>query len=144
MLKASVPPEKVFGIELRLRRTVDTVTGVAHGWQNIPGWESAWVDFPVRQVLQNELPYPHVMVDDIVRALGVAEGNYGAGHPDDDFVYVLADTGIGMAIMLNGSPYIGFSLSPVKLAIYMYRVKTIHVTVAAQAAWKTTSPPLRS
>ena len=107
--KAGISRQKVFGIGLGLRRTVDPVTGVAHGWPNIPGWEAAWNNFPVREVLQTDIPFPHIMVDDIVRALGVAEANYGSGQLNEDFVYVLADTGIGMAIMLNGAPYIGFS-----------------------------------
>jgi predicted NBD/HSP70 family sugar kinase len=107
--QAGFPRQKVFGLGLGLRRTVDPVTGVAHGWPSVPGWEAAWTDFPVRQVLQTETNFPHVIVDDVVRALGVAEANYGAGSLNEDFVYLLADTGIGMAIMLNGAPYIGFS-----------------------------------
>jgi len=41
-----------------------------------------------------------------VRTLGVTEGRYDRGVGEHDFVYVLADTGIGTAIMIDGRQYL--------------------------------------
>lgn len=106
---AQIQPKQVFGVGVGLRRTVDPITGVAHGWPGASPWEATWAEFPVRDALQSLLPYPHILLDDIVHALGIAESRYGQGSQQEDFLYILADTGIGMAIMLGGVPYIGLS-----------------------------------
>jgi predicted NBD/HSP70 family sugar kinase len=106
--QSGAPPEKVFGVGAGLRRIVDPVTGVTHGW-HVPESDANWDNFPLRDALSGAIQLPHVLVDDIVRMLGIAEAYYGAGGHDQDFLYILVDTGVGMAIMLAGRPYIGSS-----------------------------------
>jgi predicted NBD/HSP70 family sugar kinase len=107
--EAGVHPGRVYGIGISLGRTVDPVQGVSYGWRGFSGWEDLWEDFPMRTQLQPRIRLPHVIVDDVVRALGIAEAQYGLGSQEKDFVYVLVDAGIGMAFMNSGLPYIGTS-----------------------------------
>lgn len=106
---AGIPASAVAGVGVGLSDIVDPVAGVSYGWPDTPGWSTAWTLFPVRDALAATLPYPHVLVDDIVRSLGVAEARYGRGLRNSDFVYILADVGLGMAVMIDGKPYIGHS-----------------------------------
>jgi N-acetylglucosamine repressor len=105
--QAGVESAEVLGLGVGLRGVVDPVTGTIVGGPETPGWVPSWIDFPIRDELARVLPWPLVVVDDTVRALGVAEGRYGLGIAGDDFIYVLSDTGIGSAIMIGGRPYIG-------------------------------------
>jgi predicted NBD/HSP70 family sugar kinase len=107
--RAGIPASAVGGVGVALSDIVDPVSGISYGWPDTPGWSAAWALFPVRDALEAVLPFSHVLVDDIVRTLGIAEARYGRGSRESDFVYILADTGLGMAIMMNGTPYIGHS-----------------------------------
>ncbi len=99
----------IAGLGVGLSDIVDPVARVSHGWPDMPGWSAAWTGFPVGEALAAVLDYPHILVDDIVRTLGIAEARYGRGTQEKDFVYILIDRGIGMAVMMNGIPYIGHS-----------------------------------
>lgn len=105
--EAGLTRSAVMGVGLALRAIVDSTAGIVYGWPNTPAWSAAWTDFAVRDALAARLPWPHIAVDDTVRTLGVAEALYGHGIRQQNFVFVLADTGIGMAIMLGGAPYLG-------------------------------------
>jgi predicted NBD/HSP70 family sugar kinase len=105
--EAGLTRSAVMGVGLALRAIVDSTAGVVLGWPNTPAWSAAWTDFAVRDALAARLPWERIAVDDTVRTLGVAEAQYGHGIHDQNFVFVLADTGIGMAIMLGGTPYLG-------------------------------------
>lgn len=100
---------QIAGVGIGLSDMVDPMTRVSYGWPDTPGWSAAWTDFAVGAALDAVLGVPHVLVDDIVRTLGLAETRYGQHGSDRDFAYVLADTGVGLAIMLRGMPYIGHS-----------------------------------
>lgn len=105
--EAGLSRSAVMGVGIALRAIVDSTTGVVYGWPNTPAWSAAWTDFAVRDALVARLPWKHIAVDDTVRTLGVAEARYGHGFQQQDFVFVLADSGLGMAIMLGGAPYLG-------------------------------------
>src|SRR5262249_41184802 len=105
--EAGLSRSGVMGVGIALRAIVDSTRGVVYGWPNTPAWSAAWADFAVRDALAARLPWAHIAVDDSVRTLGVAEARYGHGIQQQDFVFVLADTGLGMAIMLGGVPYLG-------------------------------------
>jgi predicted NBD/HSP70 family sugar kinase len=106
---SKVSSSRIAGVGLALSDMVDPVTRTSYGWPDTPGWSAAWTDFPVGEALEAVLPFSHILVDDIVRTLGLAEARYGQGRHEDDFIFVLADHGIGMAILLDGRPYIGHS-----------------------------------
>ncbi|MFL5806404.1 MAG: ROK family transcriptional regulator [Roseiflexaceae bacterium] len=105
--EAGLSRSVVMGLGIALRAIVDSTTGIVYGWPNTPAWSAAWTDFAVRDALAARLPWTHIAVDDTVRTLGVAEALYGHGIQQQDFVFVLADSGLGMAIMLGGAPYLG-------------------------------------
>ncbi len=97
----------ILGLGLGLRAIVDPTAGVVRNWPNTPAWSPVWSDFPVRDLLAARLPWHHIAVEDTVRALGLAEARYGHGAQEPDFIFVLAGTGIGAAIVLGGLPYLG-------------------------------------
>jgi predicted NBD/HSP70 family sugar kinase len=99
--------DAILGLGVGLRAIVDPIRGVVHGWPNTPAWSATWTEFAVRDALAERLRWPHLIVDDTVRAMGIAEAEYGHGSGRQDFIYVLAETGIGAAIMLQGLPYLG-------------------------------------
>jgi predicted NBD/HSP70 family sugar kinase len=109
MTRSALPPAAFLGLGVGVRDTVDPVTGITYGWPDTPGWGAAWTNFPLRDALAEIFPFPHIVVDDIARNLGLAEAHYGQGSLDIDFIYLLIDDGIGMAMMMGGAPYIGHS-----------------------------------
>jgi predicted NBD/HSP70 family sugar kinase len=98
------------GVGIGLREIVDPVSGSIAGGMEGSGWESVWIGRSLKDDLSSIVPYPHILVDDIVRSLGIAESLHGLGSRDKDFVYILVDeNGIGMSFLQNGEPYIGSS-----------------------------------
>ncbi len=106
---AGLTRRQIAGIGVGLADMVDPVERVSYGWPDTPGWSTAWTDFAVGQALDNAFDVPHRLVDDIVRTLGLAEARYGQQEASHDFAFVLVDSGVGMALMLDGTPYIGHS-----------------------------------
>jgi predicted NBD/HSP70 family sugar kinase len=109
--QANIPVQRVLGLGVGICTIVDPVSGMVYRYGNpdLPEFTSNAVKLPVRDELVTHLSFEHILVDDIVRTLGIAEARYGLGMGESNFVYLLADTGIGMAIMLNGVPFIGAS-----------------------------------
>jgi predicted NBD/HSP70 family sugar kinase len=107
---AGIARAEAFGAGISLWGSVDPTTGTVYSWTETPRLYNTWKNFNVRQGLLERWPLPHVYVDDVVRTLGLAEMLYGSSSPaSTDFVYILADTGIGAALMIDGQPYIGSS-----------------------------------
>ena len=104
---AGVSREQVLGVGVGVRAIIDPVSGVISAGPETPAWSPIWVDFDLRNQLAQALPWPRIVIDDTVRALAAAERRYGSARGTDDFVYLLADSGIGAAIMIDGRPYIG-------------------------------------
>ena len=107
IVDAGVPREEVLGIGVGVRAIVDPISGVISAGPETPTWSPIWADFDLRNLLAEALPWPHLVIDDTVRALAAAERRYGEACGIDDFVYVLADSGIGATLMIDGHPYIG-------------------------------------
>ncbi|MCC6945601.1 MAG: ROK family transcriptional regulator [Thermomicrobiales bacterium] len=97
----------VLGLGVGLRAIVDPVTGIVSAGPEAPSWSPSWTNFAIRDELSALFPWKAIVVDDTVRASAVAERRMGSALGIDDFVFVLADTGIGAALMINGKPYIG-------------------------------------
>lgn len=106
---AGLTRPQIAGIGVGLADMVDPVERVSYGWPDTPGWSAAWTDFAVGRALDRAFDVPHRLVDDIVRTLGLAEARYGRQEAAQDFAFVLVDSGVGMALMLDGTPYIGHS-----------------------------------
>jgi len=100
--------DDIMGIGISLWASVDPASGTISSWTETPTLSAILRDFPIRSALQERFEFPHIFVDDIVRNLGAAEVRYGHHRQEnEDFLFVLADSGIGLAIMLNGIPYVG-------------------------------------
>lgn len=104
---ADVPEDQILGIGVGVRAIVDPVSGVISAGPETPAWSPVWADFDLRDLLAKALPWPRLVIDDTVRALAAAERRYGDARGVDDFVYLLADSGIGATLMIDGHPYIG-------------------------------------
>jgi predicted NBD/HSP70 family sugar kinase len=104
---AGVPRSQILGVGIGVRAIIDPVSGVITAGPETPAWSPLWADFDLRNELASVLPWPRVVIDDTVRALAAAERQYGNAKGYDDFVYLLADSGIGATLMIDGYPYIG-------------------------------------
>jgi N-acetylglucosamine repressor len=98
----------VLGAGISLYGSVDPTTGTVYSWTETPGLYNIWKNFNVREGFQQRWPLPHIYIDDVVRTLGIAEVLYGRVKATaEDFAFVLADTGIGAALMINRQAYVG-------------------------------------
>jgi glucokinase-like ROK family protein len=70
----------------------------------MPGWDQ----FPVRDVLSQELGCP-VLVDNDVNLMAMGERAAGVARAVDDFLFVKIGTGIGCGIVVDGTVYRGVS-----------------------------------
>ena len=104
---AEVVSEQILGAGVGVRAIVDPVSGIVSAGPETPSWSPLWSDFDLRTELALALPWQRLVVDDTVRALAAAERRLGAAAGFDDFVYLLADSGIGATLMIGGHPYIG-------------------------------------
>ena len=105
---SGLPSSAILGIGVSLWASVDPLSGVVTSWTETPALSATLKDFAICAALQAAWQSPHIVVDDIVRNLGIAEVQYGHRQGNnEDFLFALADTGIGLAIMLGGAPYVG-------------------------------------
>jgi predicted NBD/HSP70 family sugar kinase len=104
---AGVSRTQIVGVGAGVRAIIDPVSGVITAGPETPRWSPVWFDFNLRDQLAHALPWPRVVIDDTVRALAAAQRRYGNAVGFDDFVYLLADSGIGATLMIDGHPYIG-------------------------------------
>lgn len=65
-----------------------------------------WTDVPLRHLLQQRLPIP-VVVDNDVRALTAAEHWFGAGAGCSDFVLLTVGAGVGCGIVVDDHLLVG-------------------------------------
>jgi predicted NBD/HSP70 family sugar kinase len=106
-MKGAIPRERILGLGVGIRDIVDASMGMVYGTPQ-PGWGSVWVEFPLLEALNKQSSIAHIVVDDIVRALATAETAHLPAN-EKDFLFILADQGLGMAIMIDGKPFTGFS-----------------------------------
>lgn len=104
---SGVGGEQVLGLGIGLYAVVDPVVGVVVDWSEHPGWSGWWRDYGLRQALADRFGWRTVVVDDAVRMRAVAEAAARRHFPAPDFLYVLADSGIGAAFVTRGQPYLG-------------------------------------
>ena len=93
--------EEVTGIGLALHGIVDKENGTAvfsphFGWRNLN----------IEEILEKRYKIP-VIIDNDVRAMAIAEHEFGRAENVDDFLMVHISNGIGGAIFLNGTTYEG-------------------------------------
>lgn len=81
---------------------VDPETGASLMAENIPGWR----EIHIRAGFEELLRCP-VYIDDCSRAFGRAEKWAGAGRRESDFLVLDLGYGIGLAVFVDGRPYMG-------------------------------------
>lgn len=65
-----------------------------------------WRDLSIGPIAQQQLEIPVTLSHD-VRAAALAEGSLGAARGCRDYLLITLGTGIGGAVVLDGSPYVG-------------------------------------
>ena len=81
---------------------VDAQTGIVRLSHHVPGWEN----FPLAEVLQEELSAP-VIVDNDANLGALGEQRYGAGRGYSSLLYITVSTGVGGGWILNDKPWRG-------------------------------------
>jgi predicted NBD/HSP70 family sugar kinase len=97
--QAGVAPDRIRGLGVAVAGVVDA-DGVVHA-QTL-GWDGA----PLAEMLRARTDVP-VLVDNGANALGQAEMWYGAGRGAEHAVIALLGSGVGAALVANGSSYRG-------------------------------------
>jgi len=92
----------LLGIGIVLSGVVDHAEGMYRFCGRLPGVR----DVPIRALLRAQFGV-QVAVDDRARALAIAEHRYGVARGVRDFLYVVADTGVGAGLFLDGRPFRG-------------------------------------
>lgn len=98
---AAVPPHRRL-ISVSVPGVVDVRNGIVLEADNVLGWR----DVSLGSALHWEFGVP-VVVDNDVNLAVLAEARYGGGRGEQIFGLIQLDTGIGLGICLNGSPYHG-------------------------------------
>lgn len=94
-------PDAVAGVGVGVPGVVDERAGVAV-WSANLGWDRV----PLRDLLRERTGLPAVIGHD-VRLGGLAEGLAGAAAGARDYLFVALGTGVGAAVTLNGTAYVG-------------------------------------
>jgi glucokinase len=98
-------PEQIGGVGVGIPGLVDLDRGLALLLPNIPG---DWPNIPLRDNLQQALPWPVHLIND-VRAMTLAEWTFGAGRGADTIACYAIGTGIGGGVVINGRLHLGIS-----------------------------------
>ena len=93
--------ERVVAVGVAVPGLIDEETGVVLASVNLE-----WKDVPLRRLLEERLGVPAVVGHD-VRIASIAEELLGAARGSKDFLFVALGTGVGAAVVLNGTPYAG-------------------------------------
>lgn len=99
---AGIKRQTILGIGISAPGPLDARRGVLVAPPNFPGWNS----FPLRQVIQEKTGFTTFLEDD-ANSAALAEKWFGAGRNLDNFVFILAEDGVGGGVVINGDLYRG-------------------------------------
>jgi len=106
-LKRDLPRgETVAGVGIGAPGLLDPVSGDLYTLLNLPGISNT----PFRAILQDKLSLP-VKLDHDAKAAALGEFHFGAGRDRDSMIYIVIGTGVGAAIIYQGSLIYGESNS---------------------------------
>ena len=125
-LKGATRPGRVAALGVGLRGIVDTRRGVVLDWPSTPEWVEAWLGWDIPEVLGHRTGIASVLVDDVVRAMGMRAHRCGLAQGSADFIYVLLGSGVGSAVFVDGRSYLGSRGTAGELG---------HVTVDEEGPW---------
>ena len=95
-------PANITSIGVSSPAPLDPHSGVVLHTPNLP----CWVNFPLRGEIEQRYGLP-VRLDNDANAAGLSEATWGAGSGHNSVFYVTIGTGVGTAIILNGSVLYG-------------------------------------
>ena len=98
--------ETIAGVGIGAPGPVDHVSGNLHTLVNLPGISHS----PFRAILQEKLSLP-VKLDHDAKVAALGEFHFGAGRGRDSMIYIVIGTGVGAAIIYEGSLIYGESNS---------------------------------
>ncbi|MCS7221985.1 MAG: ROK family protein [Anaerolineae bacterium] len=124
--EGGVSPKEIAALGVGVRGIVDSRTGIVLDWPNTPSWAAAWAGLDLSTVLRTRLGVDLIVVDDSVRAMGLAAQRFGSARGSKNFLYVFLGTGIGSGVFVDGKPYRGGSGLAGELG---------HVTIADDGPW---------
>lgn len=93
---------EVEGLGLGIPSIVDLETGVVYDVQNIP----AWREVPLKRILEARYQVP-VYVNNDANCFAAGERYFGLGRSYHNFVGLIAGTGLGAGLVINGRLYSG-------------------------------------
>jgi len=99
---ANVPRDKIIGIGISAPGPLNSKEGVFTFVPNFPGWN----DVPLRDIVEEKIGISAILDND-ASASALAEKWFGAAKGMDNFVYILADAGVGGGIVIDGELYHG-------------------------------------
>jgi glucokinase len=102
LAEAKASRRRLHGVGVGVPGFVDFARGHIHQLTNVEGWE----DVPLADVLGQRLQ-TRVRVDNDVNAMALGECTFGAGRDYDHAVFVTLGTGVGGALLIDGSLYRG-------------------------------------
>lgn len=94
--------EAVSRIGVSIPGPIDSANQMVLSPPNLPGWRNV----PLKDMFESAMGIPCILEKD-ANAAAFGECKYGAGRGIDNLLYVMADTGIGGAIIVNGDIYRG-------------------------------------
>jgi len=98
--------ETIAGVGIGAPGPVDHVSGDLHTLVNLPGISNT----PFRKILHEKLSLP-VKLDHDAKVAALGEFHFGAGRDRDSMIYIVIGTGVGAAIIYEGSLIYGESNS---------------------------------
>lgn len=101
--KLSQKKPAIKGIGVGIAGQIDTEKGILLGAPNL---SQATVNLPIAAMLTERYHVPASLLND-VQVAAVGEGKFGAGKDCDNFFCVFVGTGVGGAIVRNGTLYTG-------------------------------------
>lgn len=98
----NIPYDKVLGIGIVYPGPVDTASGTILASPHMPGWGG----FGLKSSLESELPF-EIFVDNDANAAAWGEKWFGAARGCSNFLYIMADHGLGGGIVIDDQLYRG-------------------------------------
>ena len=98
---AEADRQPVLGLGVGTHGLVDVDTGVLLFAPNL-----GWHHVPIRQALSEKFNFP-IFVDNDAKTSALGEHYYGVAQQVEDFVYVIANVGLGAGVVLGGEVHRG-------------------------------------
>jgi glucokinase-like ROK family protein len=105
MAESGVPKRGIKGIGMGHSAVIDSQRGLVVSLPR-PGQMLEWKNVPLTEMLEEEFELP-CLLEDSVKAIAIAERNFGLGKTLHDFVYIDVGMGIGAGIFVGGNLYRG-------------------------------------